>query len=127
MAVVLSTAARNAMLDPLVTLINVGTPFGKLKIRDSGSVVLATILLADPCAPAASGGVLTFTVPAEDASADATGTADNAIITDANDLTIISGLTVGVGGSFNVDMVTVSIVITEPVIITAMTITAGNA
>lgn len=125
MAITLTAAARNAMLDQLTTLINVGSPFGKLKIRDSGNVVLATIPFADPAAPAAAAGVLTFTVPMEDTAADATGTAANAIITDANDLTIISGLTVATSGA-NINLVTLSIVATQPVRITSMTITAGN-
>jgi hypothetical protein len=38
-------------------------------------VVLALLTFADPCAPPAVGGVLTFSPIVEDAAADATGTA----------------------------------------------------
>lgn len=100
MAVTYSTAAKNARLDAVAALIDAGTA-GKLKIRDSGNVVLATLTLADPCAAAASGGVLTFDFDPDisDTSADASGTAANAIITDSSDTTVISGLTVGVSGT----------------------------
>ncbi len=124
MAVTYSTAAKNARLDAVTTLIDAGVSAGKLKIRDGSNVVLATLTLADPCAPAASGGVLTFdTSPSlEDSSADASGTAANAIITDSADTTVISGLTVGTSGT-DIVLTSTSITAGQTVTITSATIT----
>ena len=122
MAVTYSTAAKNARLDAVIALIDAGTA-GKLKIRDSGNVVLATLTLADPCGTAAA-GVLTFDFDPDisDTSADATGTAANAIITDSADTTVISGLTVGTSGT-DIILDSVSITAGQTVTITAATIT----
>ena len=122
MAVTYSTAAKNARLDAVIALIDAGTA-GKLKIRDSGNVVLATLTLADPCGTAAA-GVLTFDFDPDisDTSADATGTAANAIITDSADTTVISGLTVGTSGT-DIILDSVSITAGQVVTITAATIT----
>ena len=46
MAVTYSTAAKNARLQAVIDLIDAGASPGKLKIRDSGNVVLATLILA---------------------------------------------------------------------------------
>lgn len=123
MAVTYSTAAKNARLDAVTTLIDAGTA-GKLKIRDSGNVVLATLTLADPSSPGAAAGVLTmdFDPDISDTSADATGTAANAIITDSADTTVISGLTVGTSGT-DIILDSVSITAGQTVTITAATIT----
>ena len=124
MAVTYSTAAKNARLDAVNTLINAGSGAGKLKIRDGSNVVLATLTLVDPAAAAASGGVLTFDFDPDisDVSADATGTAANAIITDSDDTTIISGLTVGTSGT-DIVLDSTSITSGQTVTITAGTIT----
>lgn len=124
MAVTYTTAAKNARLDAVRALIDAGAGAGKLKIRDASNVVLATLTLADPSAPAASGGVLTldFDPDISDTSADASGTATNAIITDSDDTTVISGLTVGVSGT-DIVVDSVSITAGQTVTITAGTIT----
>ena len=123
MAVTYSTAAKNARLDAVAALIDAGAA-GKLKIRDSGNVVLATLILADPCAPGAASGILTldFDPDISDTSADASGTAANAIITDSADTTVISGLTVGTSGT-DIILDSVSITAGQTVTITAATIT----
>lgn len=124
MAVTYSTAAKNARLDAVTALIDAGVSAGKLKIRNSSDTVLATLTLADPCASAASGGVLTFDFDPDisDTSADASGTAANAIITDSADTTVISGLTVGTSGT-DIILDSVSITAGQTVTITAGTIT----
>lgn len=118
-----STAAKNARLNAVVAQIDAGAGAGKLKIRDSSNVVLATLTLADPCGTV-SAGVLTFDFDPDisDTSADAPGTAANAIITDDADTTVISGLTVGTSGT-NVVLDSVSITAGQTVTITAGTIT----
>ena len=96
MAVTYTTAAKNARLQAVADLIDAGAA-GKLKIGTAGrGTVLATFTLADPCGTVAA-GVLTFDFDPDisDVSADNTGTAAAAIITDSADTTVVSGLTVG--------------------------------
>lgn len=126
MSVVYSTAAKNARLDAVAALIDAGASPGKLKIRDASNVVLATLILADPCAAAAASGILTFDFDPDisDTSADASGTAANAIITDSNDTTVISGLTVTVnGGGGDIQLDSVGITAGQTVTITTAAIT----
>lgn len=83
MPVTYSTATKTARMQAVIDQIDAGAGAGKLKIRDSSNNVLATLTLADPCGTA-SAGVLTFDFDPDisDISADASGTAANAIITD---------------------------------------------
>lgn len=122
MAVTYETAVKTARMQAVVTQIDEGTGAGKLKIRDGSNNILATFTLADPCGTV-SGAVLTFDFdPDISATAGATGTATNAIITDSDDETKISGLTVGVGtGDIQLD--STSITNGQTVTITAGTIT----
>ena len=98
MSIIYTTAVKNARLNAVTTAI--GTT-GVLEIgTTSMGTVLATINLANPAAPAASGGVLTFTMPQSDLAADATGTAAAARIRTASGGTdIVTGLTVGTSAS----------------------------
>lgn len=123
MAVTYSTAAKSARMTAVVNEIDAGAGAGKLKIRDSGNVVLATIILADPSGTVSS-GVLTFDFDPDvsDTSADASGTAHNAIITDSNDVTVISGLTVGTSGT-DIILDSTSITAGQTVTLTTGTIT----
>lgn len=123
MAVTYSTACKQARLEAVIAQIDAGSGAGKLKIRDSGNTVLATIALADPCG-SASGATLTFDFDPDvsDTSADASGTAANAIITDSDDTTIISGLTVGTSGA-DINLDSVSITAGQTVTLTTGTIT----
>lgn len=122
MAVTYETAVKTARMQAVVTQIDEGTGAGKLKIRDGSNNILATFTLADPCGTV-SGAVLTFDFdPDISVTAGATGTATNAIITDSDDETKISGLTVGVGtGDIQLD--STSITNGQTVTITAGTIT----
>lgn len=101
MAVTYPTTVKNARLDAVAAKIDAGAGAGKLEIGTAGMAsVLATITLSDPCAAAASSGILTFSgFPKSDASADASGTAAAARIRDSNDVDVITGLTVGTSGT----------------------------
>lgn len=123
MAVTYSTAAKSARMTAVVNEIDAGAGAGKLKIRNSSNTILATITLADPSGTV-SNGVLTFDFDPDvsDTSADATGTADNAIITDSNDVTVISGLTVGTSGT-DIILDSTSITAGQTVTLTTGTIT----
>lgn len=95
----LSTAARNAQNDAVIALI----PAGFLDIYDAGAVLLAHLPLANPAAPASSGGVSTFTNPALTNAEAAGGTATNAKLTNAASTVVASGLTVGATGTTTAD------------------------
>jgi hypothetical protein len=120
MALNYSTALKNARLDAITSAIGSG---GKLEIGTAGmSTVLATIPLANPAAPAASGGVLTFTMPQSDTSADASGTAAAARIRTAADVDVVTGLTVGTSGT-DIIMNNTAITSGQQVTINSFTIT----
>ena len=86
MSVYLSTTARNAALDSVLALLNGGASGGLLRVysgtrpgnADVGvtdQVLLATLTFSDPAFTSADGGIATANTIAEDAAADATGTA----------------------------------------------------
>lgn len=119
MAITYTTAVKTARMTAVRDQIDLGAGAGILKIRDSGNVVLASITLADPSGTITN-DVLTFSgFPRSDTSADATGTANNAIITDSSGTTVISGLTVGLSAS---DIILDSLSIT-----TGQTVTLNSA
>lgn len=132
MALALSTTVRNNMLDQITTAIGSS---GKLRIYDgsrpasggSATTLLAELTISNPAAGSASGGVLTFTVPMTDSSANATGTATWGRIVDGSSTFVADFDVSDTGGSGELKLVTTSIVATQPVEITSFTITAGNA
>lgn len=121
MAIIYTTAVKNARLNAVTAAIGAT---GVLEIGTTGmGTILATIPLANPAAPAASGGVLTFTMPQTDTSADNTGTAAAARIRTASGGTdVVTGLTVGLSGS-DINLDSVSITAGQSVSITSATIT----
>ena len=127
MAITYSTAAKNARLDAVATLIDAGAGAGKLEIGTTGMAsILATFALADPSCAAASGGVLTFDFDPDisDTSADNSGTAAAARIRYSNNTDIITGLTVGTSGT---DIVLDSVSITAGQTVTLATATITHA
>jgi hypothetical protein len=121
MAVTYTTAVKNARLNAVTTAI--GTT-GVLEIGTSAmGTVLATINLANPAAPVAASGVLTFTMPQSDTAADATGTAAAARIrTSSGGTDIVTGLTVGTSGT-DIVLDNISINTGQTITITSATIT----
>lgn len=132
MALALSTTVRNSMLDAITTAIGAS---GKLRIYDgsrpasggSATTLLAELTVANPAGGAASGGVLTFTVPMTDSSANATGTATWARIVDGSSNFVADFDVSNTAGSGELKLVTTSIVATQPVEVSSFTITAGNS
>lgn len=128
MAVVYAAALRTTRMGAVVTAIDAGSGAGKLKIGTSAmGTVLATLTLADPCGTV-SGDVLTFDFDPDisDTSADNSGTAAAATITDSDDNVIVSGLTVGTSGT-NIVLDSTSITAGQTVTITAGTLTHNTA
>ncbi|MEY4441012.1 MAG: hypothetical protein RL442_12 [Pseudomonadota bacterium] len=127
MAVVYSTAAKNARLTAVVNTIDAGSGAGVLQIgTTSMGTVLAEITLADPSGTV-TGGVLTFSsFPRSDTSANATGVAAAARIRDSNGADVITGLTVGMTGSgADIILDTTNIDAGEIVTLNSATITAN--
>jgi hypothetical protein len=122
MAITYSTAVKTARMTAVRDQIDGGSGAGKIKIRDGSNVVLAEFTLNDPSGTI-SGDTLTFSgFPKSDTSANATGTAANAIITDSADVTIISGLTVGTSAT-DIILDSVSITSGQTVTLNSATIT----
>jgi hypothetical protein len=122
MAVVYTTAVKQARMTAVATAIDAGSAAGYIEIGTTGMAsVLATVPLTDPCG-SASGAVLTLTMPHSDTSADNAGTAAAARIRDSNNTDVITGLTVGVG-SGDIQLDSVDITAGQTVTITAATIT----
>jgi hypothetical protein len=100
MAVTYSTATKQARMQAVADAIDAGPSYGKIKLYlANGSTLVGYFPLTKPCATP-SGAVLTFDVnPDIDAVLSATGTATLATITTSADTVIVSGLTVGTGGT----------------------------
>lgn len=115
MPVTYTSAVKIARMNAVTTAAGITAV---LEIGDAGFVaILATIPLANPIAPAATGaGVLALTMPRSDTAADATGTAAAARIRTATAGTdIITGLTVGLSGA---DVILDSLSITAAQVVT---------
>ena len=130
-----NTTLRNNMLDQIRAMIDAGAGPGKIRIYDgsrpatggTATTLLAELTLTDPCAPAASGGVLTFSTITQDASADATGTATWARIVDSTNAFVLDCSVSATGGGGDIQLNSTSITAGGTVSITSATITAGNA
>lgn len=131
MALAYSTAIRNAMLDAITTAAGASA---LLRIYDgtrpatggAATTLLAELTCNTTFAPAASGGVLTLNAIAQDASANATGTATWFRIVKSDGTTHVLDGNVGTSGS-DLNLTTTSIVATQPVSISSAAITEGNA
>lgn len=134
MAVQLSTAVRNAMLDAIETAIGVSAV---LKIRtgaqpancataDSGTV-LATLSLPSDWMAAAASGAKAKAGTWQDASADATGTAAHFRVYESTGVTChLQGNVTVTGGGGDLTLDSISITAAQAITITGFTITAGN-
>jgi hypothetical protein len=133
MAVRIADTVRNSRIDAIRAAIDAGAGAGLLRIY-SGSkpgtkgaapagTLLAELTCADPCG-SSSGGVLTFTTPFSDTSANATGTAAFFYFVDSTGAFVCDG-DCAVSGS-DLNLTTLSIVSGQAVQVTSLTITDGN-
>jgi hypothetical protein len=117
-----SAVCVNAEADAVIALLS----NGYLRIYDGvkpatadtaigSQVLLAELRFATPAAPAASGGLSTFTALTADASANATGTASWFRALKSDGTTVVFDGTVGSGAVFDLILVSTSIVITQSV------------
>lgn len=133
MAISLTTPARNALLDALATYIGSGA---RLRIYSGtrptnantalgAQVLLAELVCGTPFAPSAASAALTANAITQDASADATGTASFFRLFLANGTTAVTDGDCGVGTG-ELQLVSTSIVATQPVQVTSFVFNAGN-
>jgi hypothetical protein len=128
-----STAVRNAAADAIESTIGTaptleirtGAAPANCAAADSGTV-LATMTLPSDWLAAASGGAKTLAGTWEDTSADGTGTAGHFRIKVSGTCHIQGSVSMS-GGGGDMILVNTSIVATQPVSITAFTVTAGGA
>jgi hypothetical protein len=128
MAVIYNATVRTARMNEVLDAINAGSGAGKLKIGTAAMAsTLAVLTLTDP-AGTVSGDILTldFDPDISDSSADNSGTAAAATITDSDDNVIVSGLTVGTSGT-NIVLDSTSITAGQTVTITAGTLTHNTS
>jgi hypothetical protein len=121
MALTLTTAARNAAVDAVTALINVSAP-GKFKIRAS-TTDLAILILSSTSFGASSSGTATGTSLPKTVAAVATGTADNFLITDGANTTVLSGTVTATGGGGDATLNNTSIAAGQTVNLTTLTYT----
>jgi hypothetical protein len=137
MAVQLSTTVRNAMLDAITTAAGNGCI---LRIYDNTSpgrpaspatavttqVVLAELTCGTPFAGTAASGVLTLSSITQDSSANNSGTATWFRIFKSDGTTAVADGNIALSAS-DLNMSPLSITSGQPVQVTSVTLTAGNA
>lgn len=124
----ISNAARSAMCDALVDLLDGGTTdaSGDVQIYTAAfGTLLAELPLNNPAFGAASNGVATIATgtAVEDTSANATGTAAVCRFRDRDNTVVFEGTVTATSGGGDIELTSTSIVATEPVEITGGTIT----
>lgn len=133
MALQFSVTVRNARLDAIETTIGTaptleirsGAAPANCAAADSGTVLATMTLPSDWLANAASGSKA-IAGTWQDTSADATGTAAHFRIK-ASTTCHIQGTVTATGGGGDLQLVTTSLVATQPVTISAFTLGDGNA
>lgn len=132
LALAYSTTLRNERLNRIQVNIDLGAGAGLFRIYDgsrpatcgTATTLLAELTFTDPCAAAASGGVLTFSAITADASANATGTATWFRNVDSTGTCVVDG-NVGTSGS-DLNLNSTSIATGQNVAVTSYVITEGN-
>jgi hypothetical protein len=132
-ALAFSTTMRNERVQRIQVNIDLGAGAGLWRIYDgsrpatcgTATTLLAELTFTDPAAPAASGGVLTFSAITADAAANATGTATWARAVDSTGTCCVD-MNVGTSGS-DLNLNSTSISTGQQVSITSAVVTEGNA
>lgn len=132
MALKVKVEIRNAWLQSVLTAIGSA---GKVKIYDgtqpstggTATNLLATLVMGSPAGPAPSNGAVTLNSITEDGSADASGMATWARITDSADNFVCDCTVTATGGGGDIQLNSTAITAGGIVRITAGTLTAGNA
>ncbi len=135
MTLAYKTTLIDTMLNALTALVDAGAGAGLLELYDgvqpskggATTTLLAQLTFSGTSFPASALGVITANAIADDASADATGTATWFRVTDSTGSFVLDG-TVGLTGSGkDLELSNTSVVATVPVAVTSFVITGGNA
>lgn len=122
MAVNYPVGVKTARMQAVADKIDAGSGPGKLEIGTAGmAVVLATIILSDPCG-VVTGDVLALSGFPKSDNADANGTAAAARVRDSDNNDVITGLSVGTSGA-DVNLNSTNISVGQAVTINSATIT----
>lgn len=136
------TALQNTRLNAIKSAIDAGgggTGKGRIKVYGgtkpvtvntaiSGQTLLADLQIsANPCSAGASSGVLTLVAVSDDTSADASGTATFALITDSDGGVVCDVDVTDTNGAGPMKLNTTNIVAGGTVSVTSVEITAGNS
>ena len=132
MALGFATALRTTRATAIRDAIDAGAGPGLLRIYDGsrpatgGSVtnLLAELTLSDPCGTVTN-GVLTFSAITQDSAANATGTATWFRIVTSASAFVLDG-SVGTSGA-DLNLTTTSVTTGQPVQVTSLVFTEGNA
>lgn len=134
MATRISNAARTAMADSVVDLLDGGSGAGTVQIRTGAQpatvgttatgTLLGTLTLSDPAFGAAVSGVATAGAVTDDTAADATGTAGWFRALDSNGIAVLDGSISASGGGGDMILDSTSIVTGGVIKITSWTVTA---
>jgi hypothetical protein len=128
-----ATTLRNSRLNAVRDAVDAGAGAGLRRIYDgsrpstcgTATNLLAELTFSDPCAGAASGGVLTHSAITADSSANATGTATWFRDVDSTGTCVMDGSVGTSGADYNLN--STSITAGVQVSCTSSTLTAGNA
>ncbi len=120
MAITLSTAARNAMADALVDLVDGGTGAGNLVIMTAADAEVATLVLSNPAFGAAATGAAAANAITDDTSATG-GVATLHKFENGNNTEIWRGTTGTSGEDLNLSSTTIGA--GDTVSVTAYTVT----
>lgn len=125
------TTLRNARLDAITTFAGNS---GVLRIYSgtqpatggTATTILAELTMNATSFPSASGGVLTANAITQDSSANNSGTATWFRLLKSDGTTIVLDGTVGTSGA-DLNLVTTTLVATQPVQVSSFVLTEGNA
>lgn len=133
MAVTQSVALRNAQAQQVQVQVDAGPAAGTIQLRSgakpatvataASGTLLATVTLADPCAPAASGGVLTFVDPGA-VTGVAAGDVGWARFLDSTGTAVLDCTVTATGGGGDLTMSTVTVSVGLSIDMGAVTYTA---
>lgn len=135
MTIKLAVATRNARLQALIDAIGAsaqirifsGSRPANVAAAETGTLLAQLTGNASGFAAAASGGTSTANAITQDSAADATGTASWARIRTSGGTAIVDIDVTATGGGGELELVTVSIVAGQPVQISSLSLTEGNA
>lgn len=126
MAITHETAVRNALANLIDDQVNAGAtnPSGRVIFRTGANATVATIAFSATAFGAAANGEITANAMTDDTNAVG-GTVANFIITDRDNVTVLTGTVTGIGGGGDIELSSTSIGAGDTVSITALSYTAS--